>query len=390
MSRCTSTSTLLKYIQQIGLSLSSGFARVYSFFPSGGFLRILVEFTDASADEFQKASNVCPNEVPLGPVSRVAPHHYAMRLLPRLLAYVLLPVRRCNVEDSTLTDTLAERILITSTRACRRLSTFLRETEELDTTVLTHVETTVFYIFLPLTPRGYSMSSGRSGGSSSMTYARTSLQKCFRKSAMDVRLLRVLHLCCFCERLSCPGGDGPVHDGVLDLVSEVIVHRCAGECYKPRRHRSGPVRGQVFADTGVRPSRSSCLVAPSRCRMLSTCVSAPASLRPPSAGLWITIERSLSGGPRSTQVFLVAVTKDTTNDLTSRTSASWFLWVRSLSRISVVRTYDLPIWGYAVASSTGPLSSSRTSCCMGYFVLCGGILHPEVRGHRRFCVHWRP
>ena len=127
MSRCTSTTTLLKYIQQIGLSLSSGFARVYSFFPSGGFLRILVEFTDASADEFQKASNVCPNEVPLGLVSRVAPHHYAMRLLPRLLAYVLLPVRRCNVEDSTLTDTLAERILITSTRACRRLHSCARQ-----------------------------------------------------------------------------------------------------------------------------------------------------------------------------------------------------------------------------------------------------------------------
>ena len=160
------------------------------------------------------------------------------------------------------------------------------------------------------------------------------------------------------------------------LVSEVIVHRCAGECYKPRRHRSGPVRGQVLADTGVRPSRSSCLVSPSRCRMLSTCVSATASLRPPSTGLWITIERSMSGGPRSTQVFLVAVTKDTTNDLTSRTSASWFLWVRSLSRISVVRTYDLPIWGYAVASSTGPLSSSRTSCCMGisYYAVVFSIL----------------
>ena len=110
-----------------------------------------------------------------------------------------------------------------------------------------------------------------------MTSARTPLQKCFRKSAMDGRLLRVSHLLCFCQRFSCPGSDGHVHDDVLDFVSEVAVHRHAGHCKEPRRHRSGPVRGQVFADAGVRPSRSSCLVSTSRCRMLSPCVSATAS-----------------------------------------------------------------------------------------------------------------
>ena len=62
-------------------------------------------------------------------------------------------------EKKYLTVPHAERVLISSSRACHRLHSCARQ--ELDTTVLTHIENTLFYIFLSLTPCGYSMSLGR-------------------------------------------------------------------------------------------------------------------------------------------------------------------------------------------------------------------------------------